>query len=296
MDGGYGEDTMSGGDDDDTMTGGDGDDQMSGNSGDDVMDGEGGDDVMAGGYGDDDMTGGLGDDCVKGNGGDDTIWGDDGDDYMEFLDGDDTLLGGYGDDEIHGEGGDDQIAGEEGDDVIYGGKGDDLIVPGSGNDTMYGGEGSDTFEFHQDDIDFYSFQNAFDVIRDWDATNDEASSSTDADLIRLCGQPEFVPVKIQFGTFFADGNQLPDDVMILLSNGQKIFLDNAAVADWYGQNGVETEFFMGIATFTDPLTTGINADDFELVHLPYTCDEINCYDPIEAEDLDEPGIWDVYPT
>ena len=153
---------------------------------------------------------------------------------------------------------------------------------------MSGGYGSDTFEFHQDDINFYAFQNAVDVIEDWDANN-HPYYGYDADVIRLCGQPEFEPVKIQFGAFFGDGNQLPDDVMILLSNGQKIFLDDAAVAKWYPY--IETEFDMGIATFTDPLTSGKNADDFQLVHLPYECPPVECPDPDEAEDIYPPELW-----
>ena len=182
--------------------------------------------------------------------------------------------------------GNDQLAGNEGNDILDGGAGNDRIVPGSGNDTMYGGTGSDTFEFHQDDVDFFAFQNAVDVIKDWDANN---GSSGDADVIRLCGQPEFVPVKIQFGAFFGDGNQLPDDVMILLSNGQKIFLDDAAVVKW--TPFIETEFDMGIASFSDPLTSGKNADDFDLVHLPDTCPPVECADPDECAEVTPPEIW-----
>ncbi len=208
------------------------------------------------------------------------------------FDGGDTLIGGGGDDEIHGDDGDDVIVGDEltgslsgGDDILYGGAGDDRIIPGSGNDTMYGGAGSDTFEFHQDDIDFYSFQNAYDVIKDWDF----GGASGDGDIMRLCGQPEFVPVKIQFGTFFGDGNLLPDDVMILLSNGQKIFIEDGAVANWGPP--LEVEFDMGIWTFSDPLITGANADDFELITLPDTCPPV-IHDAVEApDDLPPPDIW-----
>jgi len=209
------------------------------------------------------------------------------------FDGDDTLIGGQGDDEIHGDDGDDVILGDEnigssvgGDDVLYGDAGDDRIIPGAGNDTMHGGTGSDTFEFHQDDLNFYSFQNAYDVIKDWDFGGDPAD---DADIIRLCGQPEFVPVKIQFGTFFGEGNLLPDDVMILLSNGQKIFIEDGAVSNWGPP--LETEFDMGISTFSDPLTTGANADDFELIILPNECAPV-IYDEVEVpDDLPPPEIW-----
>ncbi len=210
------------------------------------------------------MTGGWGADCLKGGYGNDAMWGDDGDDDMEFMDSADTLIGGHGNDEIHGEGGNDQIAGTAGNDVFYGGSGNDLIVPGSGNDTsVWRSAGADTLEFHQDDIDFYAFRNAYDVIRDWDATNGHGG-----DVIRWCGQPaEFDPVKIQFGAFLGDGNQPLTTPRILCNNGQKIHLDDGAVANWSGPFGIETEFDMGIASFTDPLTPGKNADDFELVYL-----------------------------
>ena len=250
---------------------------MNGDDGNDVMDGGNGNDVMSGGLGNDVMSGGVGNDCLKGGYGNDVLDGGDGAD---------TVIGGQGDDNVSGGKGNDQLAGNEGNDVLDGGAGNDRIVPGSGNDTMYGGTGSDTFEFHQDDVDFFAFQNAVDVIKDWDANN---GSSGDADVIRLCGQPEFVPVKIQFGAFFGDGNQLPDDVMILLSNGQKIFLDDAAVVKWTPY--IETEFDMGIASFSDPLTSGKNADDFDLVHLPDTCPPVECADPDECAEVSPPEIW-----
>ncbi len=209
------------------------------------------------------------------------------------FDGGDTLIGGLGDDEIHGDDGDDIIMGDAaigdplgGNDRLYGDGGNDRIIPGAGNDTLYGGAGSDTFEFHQDDINFSNFQNAFDVIKDWDFGG---GAGEDADVIRLCGQPEFTPVKIQFGVFFGDGNQLPDDVMILLSNGQKIFIENGAVANWGPP--IEIEFDMGVATFNDPLTTGRNADDFELVLLPDRCPAVPVHDVDMPDDLPPPEIW-----
>jgi hypothetical protein len=124
------------------------------------------------------------------------------------------------------------------------------------------------------------------VIKDWDPGTD---AGDDADIIRLCGQPEFAPVKIQFGVFFGDGNQLPDDVMILLNNGQKIFLEDGAVANWGPP--LEIEFDMGIATFNDPLTSGRNADDFELILLPNACPPV-AYDDVDSpDDLPPPDIW-----
>ncbi len=211
---------------------------------------------------------------------------------LEF-DGGDTLIGGLGDDEIHGDNGDDVILGDAsvgsssgGDDVLYGDAGNDRIIPGAGNDTLYGGAGSDTFEFHQDDINFFSFENAFDVIKDWDSGG---GTGGDADIMRLCGQPEFLPVKIQFGTFFGDGNLLPDDVMILLSNGQKIFIEDGAVASWGPP--VDLEFEMGVATFSDPLISGENADDFELILLPDRCAPVAYEDLDIPDDLPPPEIW-----
>jgi hypothetical protein len=279
MDGGSGNDTMDGGDDADNMTGGTGNDSMDG--GDD-------DDHLSGGQGADEMFGGEGNDCLKGGTENDTIWGDDGDDSDGPDDQNvDVILGGDGNDELHGEEGNDSIDGGNGDDELFGGAGNDQIVPREGNDTMYGGTGSDTFEFHQDDVNFNLFQNATDVIKDWDANND--LSDGDADVIKLCGQPEFVPVKIQFGVWFPDSGFYPDDVFILLSNGQRIFLEDAALVD-YGT--LEQEFEMGIATFTEGLAEkDLNRDDFEFCHLPQVCPELECDDPDTPDDLPPPEIW-----
>jgi Ca2+-binding RTX toxin-like protein len=239
---------------------------------------------LDGDYGNDSLEGGSGFDCLKGGGNNDFIAGDVISDGVNTIFGvGDTILGGSGDDTIWGQGGNDLIDGGTDNDVLYGGTGDDRLRGNEGNDTMYGGTGADTFEFHQDDVDFLLFQNAVDVIKDYDNT----------DILHLCGQPEFVPVKIQFGVFNGAGNQVPDDVMILLSNGQRIFLDNAALdseTPWFG-NVPNLEFQPGIASYGKPLNTGANADDFEFTVTPDECPPIECDDPDYVDDLPPPDIW-----
>jgi hypothetical protein len=48
---------------------------------------------------------------------------------------------------------------------------------------------------------------------------------------------------------------------------------------------------MGIASFSDPLTSGKNADDFDLVHLPDTCPPVECDDPDACDEVPPPELW-----
>lgn len=77
--------------------------------------------------------------------------------------------------------------------------------------------------------------------------------------------------------------------MILLTNGQKIFIADAAVANWGPP--LELEFDMGIGSIIDPLISGNNADDFELVFLPNTCPPVAYEDVDIPDDLPAPEIW-----
>ncbi len=238
----------------DRQGGTDGDDALTGTAGRDLLLGFDGDDILVGLSGDDQLIGGRGNDLFYGGGGRDKIEGEDGHDVLWGNAGEDTLLGGEGNDTLHGQGDDDALAGGVGDDSLVGGEGDDLIWGGSGADTLDGGAGADTFVYHQDDVDLFDFSNTIDLIRSWDS----------GDVIKLVGGPEFAPIKIQWGAMF--GGPMSDDVRILLANGQKIYLEDALLdseTPWLDTGVPNLEFQAGIATYTDPLSSGLNADDFE---------------------------------
>ncbi len=240
-------DRQGGTDGDDGLTGTTERELLLGFDGDDILVGLSGDDQLIGGDGNDVFYGGAGRDKLEGEGGSDCLWGNSGDD---------TLLGGEGNDSLYGQDGDDALAGGADDDSIEGGDGDDLIWGGRGADTLNGGAGADTFVYHQDDVDLFDFSNPVDLIQSWDSE----------DVIRLVGVPEFVPIKIQWGAMF--GGPMVDDVRILLANGQKIYLEDALLdseTPWLDSGAPNIEFQAGLATFTDPLISGLNADDFQHV-------------------------------
>ncbi|MFO1190532.1 MAG: hypothetical protein U1E97_13390, partial [Alphaproteobacteria bacterium] len=152
--------------------------------------------------------------------------------------------------------GDDAISGGDGNDKISGGAGGDYIYGGKGNDTMSGGAGTDIFLYEQAD------GAGNDVITDWDS----------GDVIWLCGQPEFTPVKVQFiaADFVSDQvNGDTNDVYVLFNNGQKLTILNAA-----------SDFTQGLdftPVFATNTVAGSNADDF--VHVGFNCPPITCTVP-----------------
>lgn len=236
----------------------DGDDGLTGTSQRDLLLGFGGDDILVGLGGDDQLIGGDGNDAFYGGAGRDKLEGEAGRDCLWGNGGDDTLLGGEGNDTLYGQAGDDALSGGADDDSIEGGEGDDLIWGGPGADILDGGAGADTFVYHQDDVDLFDFGNPVDLIQSWD----------NEDVIELVGGAEFVPVKIQWGAMF--GGPMLDDVRILLANGQKIYLVDALLdseTPWLDSGAPNLEFKAGIATFTDPLISGRNADDFQHVEM-----------------------------
>ncbi len=240
----------------DRQGGTDGDDGLTGTSQRDLLLGFGGDDVLVGLGGDDQLIGGGGNDAFYGGAGRDKLEGEAGRDCLWGNGGDDTVLGGEGNDTLYGQAGDDALSGGADDDSIEGGEGDDLIWGGPGGDILDGGAGADTFVYHQADVDLFAFSNPVDVIQSWD----------NEDVIELVGGPEFVPVKIQWGAMF--GGPMLDDVRILLANGQKIYLVDALLdseTPWLDSGAPNLEFQAGIATFSDPLISGRNADDFQHV-------------------------------
>jgi hypothetical protein len=244
----------------DRQGGGDGDDMLVGGAERDLLLGFGGDDILAGSAGDDQLIGDSGSDRLYGGAGRDKLEGGDGDDRLFGNDGDDILLAGDGNDHLSGQAGDDVVSSGGGDDNVEGGSGDDIICGGLGNDTLRGGVGADTFVFRQGDADIFAFNNPVDIIEDWDSH----------DIIKLYGTVEFTPVKIQWSAY--TGNSLPDDVMMLLSNGQRIFIKDAVLdseTPINTANGAPNfEFVAGCAGFGRPLTTGANADDFILTTEP----------------------------
>lgn len=231
----------------DALTGGTQRDLLLGFDGDDVLVGLSGDDQLIGGDGNDVFYGGAGRDMLEGQGGHDVLWGNNGED---------TIVGGEGNDTLHGQTEDDALAGGAGDDSVVGGEGNDFIWGGPGADTLNGGDGADTFVYCEDDVDLFDFSNPIDLIQSWDHK----------DVIKLVGGPDFVPIKIQYGAMI--GAMVSDDVRVLLANGQKIFLEDALLdsnAPWLDSGAPNLEFQAGIATFTDPLASGGNADDFQFV-------------------------------
>jgi hypothetical protein len=66
------------------------------------------------------------------------------------------------------------------------------------------------------------------------------------------------------------GGPVADDVRIMLANGQKIYLVDALLdseTPWLDSGAPNLEFQAGIARFSDPLISGLNADDFEHVDM-----------------------------
>ncbi len=242
----------------DRQGGTDGDDDLAGTTGRDLLLGFDGDDVLVGLSGDDQLIGGRGDDTLSGGAGHDKLEGGEGADLLRGKSGNDSVVGGNGADTLRGQGGDDALSGGADDDRIAGGAGNDLLWGGSGADTLIGGAGADTYLYHQDDVNLFDFGHPIDLIQSWD----------NEDVIKLIGGPEFVPVKIQWGAMF--GSARADDVRILLANGQKIYIEGAVLdseTPWLDSGAPNIEFQAGIASFSDPLMSGLNADDFERVEM-----------------------------
>jgi len=240
----------------DRQGGTDSDDGLTGTTGRDLLLGFDGDDTLVGLSGDDQLIGGAGNDAFYGGAGRDKLEGEEGHDVLRGNGGADTLIGGDGNDSLYGQGNDDALAGGDGDDDIEGGEGNDVIWGGAGADILNGGAGADTFVYHQDDVDWLDFSDPVDLIQSWD----------NEDVIQLVGGPDFVPVKIQWGAMF--GSSASDDVRILLANGQKIYIENAILdseTPWLDSGAPNVEFQAGITTFGDPLISGANADDFQLI-------------------------------
>ncbi|MEH1768590.1 beta strand repeat-containing protein [Nostoc sp.] len=96
-----------------------------------------------------DISGTTYNDNIVGNSGNDTIDGG--------YSGNDTIIGGAGNDIL--------TASYSGNNTLYGGFGNDILTGESGNDTLYGGDGIDTFNF-------YSYDEGFDRIYDFNAANE----------------------------------------------------------------------------------------------------------------------------
>ncbi|HEV8407163.1 MAG TPA: hypothetical protein VGQ34_04440, partial [Sphingomicrobium sp.] len=236
----------------DFLVGGPAGDTIDGLGGNDVIHGLGGDDVLHGGAGDDIIDGGPGNDTIAGGPGTDILTGGDGTDTFVFQagDGSDTItdlapgetvqIAGYttaqsitqsgtdvilklsdtdaitfshasvsavesvlsinmagvpiygtvGGDIIHGTAGPDIINGLDGNDTLDGGAGDDVLTGGDGNDVFIVGDGNDTVT----DL-----------------------SAGDSIIVR--------------GAFSAQSvNQVGSNVVVALSNGNQLTVQNSDVA------------------------------------------------------------------
>ncbi|AFZ45415.1 Hemolysin-type calcium-binding region [Halothece sp. PCC 7418] len=130
-------------------------------------------DILQAGLGEEaDFSGGDGDDLLVGAQRNDTLNGDDGDDTLLGGTGNDTLSGGLGNDEMFGNRGRDTLTGEAGNDTLDG---------GADQDTLTGGPGADQFNFELlgdvpiqdgDDASDVFAGGEFDVITDFDPTED----------------------------------------------------------------------------------------------------------------------------
>lgn len=164
-------DTLIGDGEANAILGGGGDDDLRGGGGDDVLEGQGGADTLTGGAGYDFASYGRSTAGVTASiqaGG-----GSDGDRYISIeglLGGafDDDLTGDDGSSTIVGEGGNDRLDGGANTDLLIGGDGDDVIVGGLGNDLMIGGAGRDSFVFRSALESISSFEEAPDVIQDFE--------------------------------------------------------------------------------------------------------------------------------
>ncbi|MDZ8187633.1 MAG: calcium-binding protein [Nostoc sp. ChiSLP02] len=93
----------------------------------------------------------VGDNTLNGGAGDDTI-------NIDYSKGDNLLDGGDGNDTL-------SAFYASGKNTLKGGNGNDILIGGNGSDTLYGGNGKDAFVFN-------SFNENFDTIYDFNATND----------------------------------------------------------------------------------------------------------------------------
>ena len=209
-------DRLQGNDGDDTIEGRDGNDTIRGDAGDDTIDGGRGSDIIIASQGADFVRGGRGNDQVNGGDGNDTVFGGRGSDVLNGGVGTDRLVGNTGrdflyggseNDRVVGGGGNDELRGDKGDDVVIGNSGNDRINGGEDNDNLFGGADADTFVFDRD--------SGADRIRDFGDGADQIDLR-DYDIGSFAG---------------LDIMQVGDDVVITLTDTDRIQLDNTLVAD-----------------------------------------------------------------
>ena len=121
---------------------------------------------------------------VVGTNRNDTIVGNDDNNEIIGGPGDDSLRGARGDDLLRGRTGNDIVKGNKGNDSLFGGSDDDLLIGASGNDNLSGNRGNDTLQGDSgidslkgasgaDDFLFETFSSEVDIIRDFDAGEED---------------------------------------------------------------------------------------------------------------------------
>ena len=163
----------------------------------DVLHGTENVDAISADEGDDVVFGNDGNDALFGENGNDRLLGDMGDDSLFGDDGGDRLFGGDGLDTLNGNLGKDTLIGGTGNDLLVGGEGEDFLIgvelnssqPGQDEDTLAGGLGADTFILGNEAGIFYSDDNSFASIDDFNPHEDKIQLSGDAEQYSL----EFSP-------------------------------------------------------------------------------------------------------
>jgi len=248
--------------------------------------------------------------------------------------GDDTLIGGDGDDELYGEAGDDSLIGGDGSDYVEGGDGNDeidtsgpvdvttgeglsdlgypgILIPDPDTtndlDTVFGGAGDDTITTGDD----------ADVI-DGGADDDVINAGFDADTIDGGTGHDYIvggegSDSIEAGdgndtvyggldTIFPDTLNIPDDVDLVLNNGDD-YIDGGAGDDLlYGQDDNDT-ILGGAGNDTisggideDSLSGGDDRDTFIDITVGDKVDGNeggDDYDVLDLSGSDEPGGYHV---
>ena len=196
----------------------------------DAISAEEGDDVIFGNDGNDALFGGNGSDRLFGDMGDDSLFGDDGRD---------RLFGGDGLDTLNGNLGKDTLIGGIGNDLLVGGEGEDRLIgvelnssqPGlNEQDTLAGGLGIDTFVLGNEVGIFYSDDNSFASIKDFDSHEDKIQLFGDAEQYSL----EFLPNSadnIDARLIYDSGLDEDTELVAVIENvNANLSIDNSAFA------------------------------------------------------------------